>query len=230
MPAEIKVNPPSSARPGDRITHMASWDLKSDDGASTLPKLGDSVDYTTFEQILEMDDDDERDFSRSIVFGFFEQAEETFVTMQKALDDKDLEELSQLGHFLKGSSATLGLVHVRDSCEKIQRYGKGQNEDGSDVNDNELCLKRIGETLKTLRMEYDSCEKALKKFYGSSVSEDGDKADTTGDADEADKTTEKTDEGDKAEKADEADKAAKTDKTDETDQADTAEKGVKADN
>jgi osomolarity two-component system, phosphorelay intermediate protein YPD1 len=32
-----------------------------------------------------MDDDDEREFSRSIVFGFFTQAEETFVKMDEAL-------------------------------------------------------------------------------------------------------------------------------------------------
>jgi osomolarity two-component system phosphorelay intermediate protein YPD1 len=39
----------------------------------------------TFEQILEMDDDDDRDFSKSIVFGFFEQAEQTFTKMDDAL-------------------------------------------------------------------------------------------------------------------------------------------------
>lgn len=31
------------------------------------------------------DDDSEREFSRSIVFGFFEQAEQTFVKMDTAL-------------------------------------------------------------------------------------------------------------------------------------------------
>jgi len=31
------------------------------------------------------DDEDEREFSRSIVFGFFEQAEQTFVKMDDAL-------------------------------------------------------------------------------------------------------------------------------------------------
>lgn len=51
-----------------------------------LPDLGDSIDALTFEQILEMDDDeDEREFSKSIVFGFFEQAEQTFEKMDKAL-------------------------------------------------------------------------------------------------------------------------------------------------
>lgn len=40
----------------------------------------------TFEQILEMDDDEEeREFSRSIVFGFFEQAENTFKSMDTSL-------------------------------------------------------------------------------------------------------------------------------------------------
>lgn len=48
--------------------------------------MGDSIDTLTFEQILEMDDDEEeREFSKSIVFGFFEQAEQTFVKMDKAL-------------------------------------------------------------------------------------------------------------------------------------------------
>ena len=52
-----------------------------------MPDCGDAIDPATFEQILEMDDDDEdeRDFSRSIVYGFFEQAENTFLSMEDAL-------------------------------------------------------------------------------------------------------------------------------------------------
>lgn len=43
------------------------------------------LDVGTFEQILEMDDDEDRDFSRSIVYGFFEQAEATFTQMESAM-------------------------------------------------------------------------------------------------------------------------------------------------
>ena len=51
-----------------------------------LPDCGDSIDQLTFEQILEMDDDeDEREFSKSIVYGFFEQAEATFEKMDMSL-------------------------------------------------------------------------------------------------------------------------------------------------
>ena len=51
-----------------------------------IEELGENIDVATFEQILEMDDDeDDREFSRSIVFGFFEQAETTFQEMETAL-------------------------------------------------------------------------------------------------------------------------------------------------
>ncbi|RYP63597.1 hypothetical protein DL771_009205 [Monosporascus sp. 5C6A] len=146
-------------------------DDHNDDGrnaTSNLPDLGDAIDKATFGQILEMDDgDDDYDFSRSIVFGFFEQAEETFTDMDEALESKNLEELSRLGHFLKGSSATLGLKKVKDSCEKIQRYGKKENLDGSPQIDEELCLSRITETLKEVKVEYAEAEKTLKKFFNA---------------------------------------------------------------
>lgn len=47
--------------------------------------MTDCIDHSTFEQILEMDDDDDRDFSKEIVYGFFEQAESTFSKIEEAL-------------------------------------------------------------------------------------------------------------------------------------------------
>lgn len=47
--------------------------------------FGDDVDKPTFEQILDMDEEDDRDFSKSIVFGFLEQAETTFGKMDTAM-------------------------------------------------------------------------------------------------------------------------------------------------
>jgi len=142
---------------------------ESEEGSVSLPDLGESIDALTFEQILEMDDDeDDREFSRSIVFGFFEQAEQTFVKMDDALKAGDLPSLSSLGHFLKGSSATLGLTKVKDSCEKIQHYGQQKDEAGtSDEPDKQKCLARIKETLVAVKEEYAEVEKVLRKFYSS---------------------------------------------------------------
>lgn len=80
----------------------------------------------------------------------------------------DLAQLSSLGHFLKGSSATLGLTKVKDSCEKIQHYGQRKDETGTeDEPDEAKCLSRIKETLVAVREEYAEVEKVLRKFYGS---------------------------------------------------------------
>lgn len=133
--------------------------------ADVEPNFGEHVDMTAFNQILEMDDPGEHDFSSSIVFGFFEQAEETFNSMDTALEEKNLEELSSLGHFLKGSSATLGLVKVRDGCEKIQRYGKLENEDGSSEPDEALNLERIDKALGVVKKDYHEVEKLLIAYY-----------------------------------------------------------------
>jgi osomolarity two-component system phosphorelay intermediate protein YPD1 len=45
----------------------------------------DLIDHETFDQLLEMDDDEDHDFSKSIVWNYFEQAETTFGSMDKAL-------------------------------------------------------------------------------------------------------------------------------------------------
>lgn len=127
--------------------------------------FGDNIDMITFEQILEMDEPDDHEFSSSIVFGFFDQAEETFDKIEQSLDEGDLPTLSSLGHFLKGSSATLGLAKVRDGCEKIQRYGKNENVDGSPEDDDAVCLKRIREAFETVKKDYTEVETALRKYY-----------------------------------------------------------------
>lgn len=47
--------------------------------------MTDCIDRSTFDQILEMDDDEDREFSKEIVYGFFEQAESTFKKIEEAL-------------------------------------------------------------------------------------------------------------------------------------------------
>lgn len=82
-------------------------------------------------------------------------------------DDKKLAELSSLGHFLKGSSATLGLNKVKEACEKIQHYGAGKDETGTVAEpDESASLKNIEATLKEAKEDYSEVEGFLRKFYG----------------------------------------------------------------
>ncbi|KAI9789315.1 MAG: hypothetical protein M1816_006203 [Peltula sp. TS41687] len=135
-----------------------------------MPEYGDHIDQETFEQILEMDDEGESSFSQDIVWKFFEQAESTFRTMKECLASRDLKELSQLGHFLKGSSATLGLSRVKDSCEKIQNFGSHLDATGNKPEpDDDVCLKRIEQTLKQLEEDYRKVEELLRDHYGEAA-------------------------------------------------------------
>lgn len=145
---------------------MASENQNDNDLLDHLQPLEGAIDIPTFTQILEMDDsEDDREFSKSIVFGFFEQAEETFESMESALGEGNLEELYRLGHFLKGSSATIGLTKVKDSCEKIQRYGKKEKLDGSPEPDEKLCLRLISSVLVTAKSEYEEARGKLRTFF-----------------------------------------------------------------
>ncbi|KAG5922187.1 hypothetical protein E4U60_001642 [Claviceps pazoutovae] len=145
---------------------MATEEIAAEEKAPASV-FGDAIDTNTFDQILEMDDPDDHEFSHSIVCGFFTQAEETFIKMDTAIEEKDLDQLSELGHFLKGSSATLGLIKVRDGCEKIQRYGKNENLDGSEEPDSDLCLQRIVEAFEVVKVDYKDVETKLNDYYKS---------------------------------------------------------------
>lgn len=107
-------------------------------------------------------------FAHVFMDGLFKNISGTDNGLCSFRKEKDLVTLSSLGHFLKGSSATLGLTKVKDSCEKIQHYGAKKGEDGTeDEPDEEKCLGRIKDTLVAVREEYAEVERSLKKFFAS---------------------------------------------------------------
>ncbi|KAJ1822215.1 Phosphorelay intermediate protein [Coemansia sp. RSA 2675] len=133
------------------------------------------LDLDAFNQLLSMDDenDEEYEFSRDIVYNYFEQAITTFADMDKALKAKDLRKLSSLGHFLKGSSATIGVKKVQECCRHIQCLGKLQGADGIGSVDEKAALELIEEELKSGKLEYKKAEEFLRFFYESDPA-DGD--------------------------------------------------------
>ena len=77
----------------------------------------------------------------------------------------DCKSLSSLGHFLKGSSATLGVTNVQDACESIQHYGNLKDDKtGKDITP-EVALSRISATLKEAKEQYKEAEAWLRKWY-----------------------------------------------------------------
>lgn len=77
-----------------------------------------------------------------------------------------MSQLSALGHFLKGSSATLGIYKVRDSCEKIQHLGALKDETGIEEVSEDVALEKIKEILVHMKKDYEEARVWLKAFYG----------------------------------------------------------------
>lgn len=86
---------------------------------------------------------------------------------------EDLAKLSSLGHFLKGSSAALGVARVQASCERIQHYGQLRDEEvGADLT-SEAALQKIEPLLGRVKKEYAVAEAWLKKWYEDNCADDG---------------------------------------------------------
>lgn len=130
-----------------------------------MAQFGDHVDKGTFSQILEMDEEG-HDFSKPLVVGFFDQATETFLRIENALKASDLNELSSLGHFLKGSSATLGFTKIQENCQIIQQYGHRLTTESTPENDEEVCLKKISEALEKAKVDTNELQNRMVDFFG----------------------------------------------------------------
>jgi HPt (histidine-containing phosphotransfer) domain-containing protein len=79
--------------------------------------------------------------------------------------EKELLKLSELGHFLKGSSAALGIYRVQAACEKMQHYGELRDEEANKDLTPAVALERIDGLISEVKTEYADAAKWLKKWY-----------------------------------------------------------------
>ena len=126
----------------------------------------------TFSQILELDEDDaDHGFSKSIVQNYFEQVDTTFKDMAEALAKTDLGKLSALGHFLKGSSAALGVWKVQATCETMQHAGHLREDDGVGRLTSDVAVKRIQGLYDRVQGEYEEAKKWFEEYFPGGVGE-----------------------------------------------------------
>ncbi|KAJ1656534.1 Phosphorelay intermediate protein [Dispira simplex] len=132
------------------------------------------INMDTFEQLLEMDDGDTFEFIKSLVDTFHDQAMSTFADMDTKLKAKDLETLSRLGHFLKGSSASVGLLKVPITCGHIQNYGQLKDEKGEQNLTPDQALTLVTDAMYQLKREYAEADRFFKEFFQPSLEDDND--------------------------------------------------------
>ncbi|KAG1834215.1 histidine-phosphotransfer domain, HPT domain-containing protein [Suillus fuscotomentosus] len=130
-------------------------DLKEVEKKENKPSKQDIIDMEVFDQIVELDDGDSS-FVSAMVTEYLGQVDSTFNKMDKAMETKDLIEISQLGHFLKGSSAALGVKQVSLTCEKIQNIAKGTPTDKT--------IEEVTSLLKRVKEEYGAAKIWLLEY------------------------------------------------------------------
>jgi HPt (histidine-containing phosphotransfer) domain-containing protein len=86
----------------------------------------DFLNHEMFEQLIELERDDPG-FLKDIIATFISQATSSFQSLEIQYSQRNLEEISRIGHLLKGASAALGLSTLSLTCERIQYLGKSKN-------------------------------------------------------------------------------------------------------
>lgn len=92
------------------------------------------IEWSVFSELVAMDEDEEG-FSKGLFQTFVDQFKDTFKEIDENVTIKDLDKLSALGHYLKGSAAALGLTTISAQCERIQNYGHKNNFDNFKLDD-----------------------------------------------------------------------------------------------
>ena len=157
------------------------------------------INWGILNEIISMDEDDP-EFSKGLIIQYIDQAETTFGEMDAQLNGaKDLAELEKLGHFLKGSSAALGLQRIAWSCERIQNLGRKAEKsfpskqqlldtmpaelalddgdkayfgeaDSSDLPEGDaLYAQLIQKALQQARFEFKVARQQLSEYYGEQL-------------------------------------------------------------
>lgn len=126
------------------------------------------VDWQVFSELIAMDEDEEG-FSEGLFQTFVDQFEDTFKELDENMKEGNLEKISSLGHYLKGSAAALGLTKIAEQCERIQNYGHKDNFDDFEVDEqkdgNDKWLAFIKDALQKARVDFDASRKALNQYF-----------------------------------------------------------------
>lgn len=141
-------------------------------------RLQDSglIEWSVFSELVAMDEDEEG-FSKSLFQTFVEQVKETVQEIDANIESKNLEKLSSLGHYLKGSAAALGLESISAQCERIQNYGKKINfdkfklKDDPDLkeDDDDFWIKLIKDALEKARDDFERSREELNIYFEEEI-------------------------------------------------------------
>ncbi|KAF7296459.1 Histidine-phosphotransfer domain HPT-domain-containing protein [Mycena chlorophos] len=144
------------------------------------------INAEAFEQILELDDDETCTFSKNMIALYFQQAPAAFGAMRTALSDEDFVTVADRAHFIAGSSASLGIIHVASTCARIEEETKAYLNQETTAADTKLLtetVKLVDGMVDETRDAYLAAKKWLRGWYAERGAPFPDEEEQTGSED-----------------------------------------------
>ncbi|KAH0127050.1 hypothetical protein KCU67_g17365, partial [Aureobasidium melanogenum] len=133
---------------------------------SKLPELDYAINVKIFREILELDDEDEQYFTRSLVCDYFTLAQRTFAEMDACLESQDIKQIWTKAQFLKGPSATLGIYKVESTCARIEQMTAVADTFQAEGDAKTTLCNTSRILLDQAKQYFAEAEDALRRFYG----------------------------------------------------------------
>ncbi|KAH0359501.1 hypothetical protein KCU65_g9928, partial [Aureobasidium melanogenum] len=127
---------------------------------SKLPELDYTIDVKIFRDILELDDEDEQYFTRSLVCDFFALAQRTFAEMDACLN------YGAKPNFSEVRVRTLGIYKVEPTCARIEQVTAVADTFQAEGNSRTTLCNSSKILLGQAKQYFAEAEAALRRFYG----------------------------------------------------------------
>ncbi|MFB0566729.1 MAG: Hpt domain-containing protein [Candidatus Aminicenantaceae bacterium] len=99
----------------------------------------------------------DKSFLKELLDIYYEDFQEKLPNLYKALEEKDFNQIQELGHSLKGSSASLSLLSLQEASLHMEMAGRETN------------IKKAKETLYILENEFKRLKDFLSKKIGKYI-------------------------------------------------------------
>lgn len=109
------------------------------------------IDPINMEEVLERIGGDEA-FLKELLNMYNEEFQAKYQELEKAIQEKDFQNIREAGHYLKGASANLSLPGLRAACLKMEQAGHAQD------------LEAARQALLLLKKEYHHLQEYLRSI------------------------------------------------------------------
>jgi HPt (histidine-containing phosphotransfer) domain-containing protein len=119
------------------------------DGATTISTTNGAIDHSVLAGLRKIQQKSKSDFLERLIEVFLSEVPSKLAALREGATRGEAQDLEQRAHNLKGSSASLGALHMASICGELEALGQSGD------------LKSVPDLLAQLNAEFDRVREAL---------------------------------------------------------------------